>query len=359
MNKIYEAMDIADCAYLMHTGKLSFEISPEDKYTLAGKEIIFGAEEPLLAHKSDMDEYFRFQTVYAEDGSSIAKIPKGNLYKLISTYNIGFSITKNIAKFVELTNQMYLKKEKKLSGTEMASKEYARMYVETVDILRKNYNKLKIGWLKQVVDRFSNSLVFTKGQVFKKSTAKSDLKVETDRLGEYTFDLKSGSILCEEDDIGNEMFVLNRGNLEVYIGSKKVADINRTGTVIGEMALLLGEKRSATIKTVTDCNVTIIKPENLENIASDMNDFFLNMAVNMCERLETNCNLIRGTNNLLVEEGSQSGAPKPPNERQNYKELLSLIRELERYHLKYKFDWMGDLLKGLKKDIGNIRGKYT
>jgi CRP-like cAMP-binding protein len=359
MNKIYEAMDIADCAYLMHDGKLSFEISPEDKYILEGREIIFGAEEPLLAHKSDMDEYFRFQTVYAENGSSIAKIPLENLYKLISTYNIGFSITKNIAKFVELTNQMYLKKEKKLSGKEMASKEYARMYVETVDILRKYYNKLKIGWLKQVVERFSNSLVFTKGQAFKKSTTKSDLKIETDKLGDYTFNLKSGSIVCEEGDIGNEMFVLNRGSLEIYIGSKKVADVNQTGTVIGEMALLLEEKRSATVKTVTDCNITIIKPDNLENIASDMNDFFLNMAVNMGKRLEKNCNLIRETNNLLVEEGTQSAAPKPPSERQNYKELLSLIREMERYHLKYKFDWMGNQLKGLKKDIAGIRVKYS
>jgi CRP-like cAMP-binding protein len=359
MNKIYEAMDIADCAYLMHKGRLSFEISPEDKYTLEGKEIIFGAEEPLLAHKSDMDEYFRFQTVFAEDGSSIAKIPLENLYKLISTYNIGFSITKNIAKFVILTNQMYVEKEKKLSGREMASKEYARMYVQVVDILRKNYNKLKIGWLKQVVERFSNSLVYTKGQAFKSNASKSNLKVKTDKLGEYTFDLKSGSIICEEGDVGNEMFVLNRGNLEVYIGSKKVADIHTSGTVIGEMALLLGEKRSATIKTVTDCNVTIIKPENLENIASDMNDFFLNMAVNMGKRLETNCNLIRETNNLLVEEGAQSSAPKPPSERQNYKELLALIRELERYHLKYKFDWMGDLLKNSKKEIANVRDKFN
>ncbi len=99
-------MDIADCAYLMHTGKLSLEISPEDKYTLEGKGIIFGAEEPLLAHKSDMDEYFRFQTVHVESGSSIAKIPLENLYKLISTYNIGFSITKNIARFVELSNRI-------------------------------------------------------------------------------------------------------------------------------------------------------------------------------------------------------------------------------------------------------------
>ena len=100
MLKIYEVMDFADTAYIMHEGKLTFEISPQDKYHLEGKEIIFGSEEPLIAYKSNADEYFRFQTVYTEDESSVDKIPLKNLYKVISMYNIGFSITKNIAKFM-------------------------------------------------------------------------------------------------------------------------------------------------------------------------------------------------------------------------------------------------------------------
>ncbi len=357
MQKIYEVMDFADTAYIMHEGKLTFEISPQDKYHLEGKEIIFGSEEPLIAYKSNVDEYFRFQTVYTEDESSVDKIPLKNLYKVISMYNIGFSITKNIAKFVEITNQIYINKEKKLSGKDMVSKEYARMYVDTIDKLKEVHEKLKIGWLNQVIERFSNSLVYTKGQAFKKSTSKSDLKVQTDKLHEYTFNLKGGTILCEEDDIGNEMFILNRGNLEVYIGGKKVADINENGTVLGEMALLLGEKRSATIKTVTECNITIIKPENLQNIANSIDDFFLNMAVNMGSRLEHNCSLIRETNNLL-DESPSSEAPRPPSERTNYRELLSLVRELERYHIKYKLEWLIEILNYVKKEITEVKDKF-
>ena len=71
MKKIYELMDIAESAYIMHNGKLIFEISPMDRYYLEGNEIIFGAEEPLIAYKLDREDYFRFQTVYVEDSSSI------------------------------------------------------------------------------------------------------------------------------------------------------------------------------------------------------------------------------------------------------------------------------------------------
>ena len=68
-------MDIADTAYILRRGKLTFEISPEDKYYVEGKDIIFGAEEPLIAYKSEREDYFRFQTAYVDDDSSVEKIP--------------------------------------------------------------------------------------------------------------------------------------------------------------------------------------------------------------------------------------------------------------------------------------------
>ncbi len=354
MQKIYEVMDIADTAYILHKGKLIFEISPDDRYSMEGNEIIFGAEEPLIAYKTEREEYFRFQSAYVEEDSSVDKIPLSNLYKVVSIYNIGYTITKNIAKYLEITNRIYINKEKQLSGMEMASKEYARLYVEVIDSLKKIYQKIKTAWLIQVIDRFSNSLVYTKGLAFRKGGTKSSLKMQVEELTDYTFNLRAGSILCEENDESREMFILNRGNLEVYIGGKKVADINESGIVIGEMALLLGERRTATVKTITDCNITIIKPENLKDAAQNTPDFFLNIAVNLGKRLEHNCGLIRETDDLLQESKAQE-APVPPKERTNYKALLSLMRELERYDIKYKNEWLSNILEDTKTKISEVR----
>jgi CRP-like cAMP-binding protein len=354
MQKIYEAMDPADCAFIMHKGKLVFEISPNDRYHLEGKEIIFGSEEPLIARRFDMDQYFRFQSAYVESSSLVDKIPLENLYKVISIFNIGFGITKNIARFVEITNKIYVGKEKKLSGKDVTSKEYALVYADTIDRLKDASRKVKNEWLKDVVDRYSNSLVYTKGEAFKRSSPKTELKLGVSSLKEYTFNVSAGSILCEEGDLSNEMFILNRGLLEVSLGGKKVANISESGSVIGEMALLLGERRSATIKTISEANITIIKPENLSEVARKDKNFFLNLASNMGKRLEHNCNIIRETDDLLAETDSLD-TPLPPKERSTYKELLSFIRELERYELKYKNQWLADIVSGAKKSMAKTR----
>jgi len=358
MRKIYEVMDIADSAYIMHSGKLTFFVSEDDRYSVEGKEIIFGAEEPLIARKMNREEYFRFQSAFADDDSIIEKIPLANLYRVISIYNIGYGITKNIAKYVEITNKMYVSKEKKLSGQDMAAKEYAGIYVDVIDNLKNIQEQLKVSWLGQIIDRYSNSLVYTKGRAFRKSTGRSDLKFQFEKLDEYTFTVKAGSILFEEGDKGHEMFIVNSGNLEVYIGGKKVADIHEPGSVIGEMALLLGERRTATVKTVTDCNITIVKPENLKAFAENTKDFFLNMAANLGRRLEHNCSMIRETHDILLESQS-SDKPLPPKERTNYRELLCLLKELEQYEIKYKNQWMSDLIQKVKVEIKKTRDRYA
>jgi len=144
----------------------------------------------------------------------------------------------------------------------------------------------------------------------------------------------------------------------VYIGGKKVANIYESGTVIGEMALLLGEKRTATIKSLTDSNITIIKPENLKEIAQNNRDFFLNIAVNLSHRLEHNCSMIREIDELFV-NAEDSEAIAPPEERVNYKELLVLLSELEKYESKYKFPWMKELLKSIREKLLKIRESFS
>lgn len=358
MQTVYEVMDIADSAYLLQKGKLTFELSPRDRYTVEGKEIIFGAEEPLIASKNNSDEYFRFQTVHTEDDALIKKIPCENLYRVIGIYNIGCSITRNIARCLEITNRIYIEKEKKLSGHEISAKEYARIYVDIVDSLTDAYESYRTTWLVEIIDRYSNSLVFTKGRAFREGSGQSDFKLDINQLDDLTFNLRAGSILCEEGDTGQEMYILNRGNLQVFIGGKKVFDIYDPGTVIGEMALLLGAKRTATIKTLTDCNITIVKRENLEEVAKSNKDFFLKMAASLGQRLEHNCMLIRETSSLL-EENEYDDTLQVPKERTSYKELLTMLRELEHFEVKYKNHWLSSILNSAKARINKTRDTYA
>jgi ribosomal protein S18 acetylase RimI-like enzyme len=63
-----------------------------------------------------------------------------------------------------------------------------------------------------------------------------------------------GAVLCREGDVGRECFVVSRGQACVTIGDSVVATIG-PGDLVGELALLDGEPRVATVTAVSDLDV--------------------------------------------------------------------------------------------------------
>jgi CRP-like cAMP-binding protein len=58
--------------------------------------------------------------------------------------------------------------------------------------------------------------------------------------------VEPGTVLCREGAPGNAMFLIVDGEAEIYKGSKLMAELG-SGEMFGEMALLTGEERSATV----------------------------------------------------------------------------------------------------------------
>jgi CRP-like cAMP-binding protein len=67
-------------------------------------------------------------------------------------------------------------------------------------------------------------------------------------------DLPVGRKLIVEGSRGHDMFVVVTGTLEVSRGGEHVADIG-PGEFVGEMALLTGDERNATVAVATDAQV--------------------------------------------------------------------------------------------------------
>jgi CRP-like cAMP-binding protein len=57
-------------------------------------------------------------------------------------------------------------------------------------------------------------------------------------------------------DDGN-IFILQKGSLAVLLNNEKVAEINEHGAFIGEMSTILRRKRTATIKTICECQISV------------------------------------------------------------------------------------------------------
>jgi len=85
---------------------------------------------------------------------------------------------------------------------------------------------------------------------------------------------KPGSIICQENLEGKEMYVIQSGKVKVYktINSKKIDLITlKKNDFFGEMCLLLGGPRTATVEAIEDTEVIILNKENfLKKVQSDI-----------------------------------------------------------------------------------------
>jgi len=74
-------------------------------------------------------------------------------------------------------------------------------------------------------------------------------------------------IIVQQGEIGEEMFILLKGNVEVVINSEfvgtevKIAEL-KTGDAFGEMSMIEGKARSATIRAMDNCTVFRIQKEH-------------------------------------------------------------------------------------------------
>ncbi|MFL6583697.1 MAG: cyclic nucleotide-binding domain-containing protein [Chthoniobacterales bacterium] len=81
-----------------------------------------------------------------------------------------------------------------------------------------------------------------------------------------------GERVIEEGGDGNSMFVLIRGTAHVSVTKNESAirvGVLRTGDCFGEMSMLTGERRSATVRADADCEVLEIEKDAMSQIFHD------------------------------------------------------------------------------------------
>jgi CRP-like cAMP-binding protein len=78
----------------------------------------------------------------------------------------------------------------------------------------------------------------------------------------------AGQTIVKQDDTGDSMFVIGRGSVRVTIlpGATEVARLS-AGSYFGEMSLLTGQPRTATVSAITDCVLLEISAAEFRRIA--------------------------------------------------------------------------------------------
>ena len=81
-------------------------------------------------------------------------------------------------------------------------------------------------------------------------------------VGERTVTLREGETLFERGDVGDGCYWLRRGVVAVSItsaqGEQRILAILGAGAIVGELAMIDGLPRSATVRAVRDCALTFV-----------------------------------------------------------------------------------------------------
>ncbi len=118
-----------------------------------------------------------------------------------------------------------------------------------------------------------------------------------------------GTILFREGDLGREMFIVQKGKVQVR---KKVGEEEEVltelgeGEFFGEMALLIGMDRSATVEVMEDSKLLVVRPETFESLLKSNVEIAMKMLKKMAARLRATDEhletaLLEVTRNLAVE----------------------------------------------------------
>ena len=74
------------------------------------------------------------------------------------------------------------------------------------------------------------------------------------RVGADRRSFKAGEVIFKAGDPGSELFVIRAGTVAVQVGGKTVETLT-SSEIFGEMAIVDGKPRSATVVAETDCIV--------------------------------------------------------------------------------------------------------
>jgi CRP-like cAMP-binding protein len=94
-----------------------------------------------------------------------------------------------------------------------------------------------------------------------------------------------GSVLVREGELTNAIFILLSGRLGVFKGAIKISEFEEKGIVLGEMSVILHEKRTATIKALEDTLVIELKA-GLDELINEYPEIAKKIMINLATRLK-------------------------------------------------------------------------
>jgi len=321
--QLYSFSDNVEYAVLLINGNVYLYPSEKDKYVINGKNIIIGSTE-LILNKLLGIETVRIETAITTQNSKFKKIPSEKFITSLNSFSFILNVSMVIAKQVLLSNQIITNNLRTLSNAELKNRELTVEYFNIITELISEFKQRKHPWLKNLISKHEINLSYKQGQAFAK--ANEPTKITTPiHLDNNIIEYPSGSTICEEGTIGDEMYILQSGMIDVIIGKNKIITINEKGTIFGEMALLLNEKRTATLRSKNSVIAIRIKKNELKEVFSTQQEIITSLATSLAQKHYYNILKIDSINEIQSEKNiHKSDSEKKKEKLQSHRSYINL-----------------------------------
>jgi len=85
--------------------------------------------------------------------------------------------------------------------------------------------------------------------------------------------VSSGELVIRKGDVGRELYLIARGEVEVLDDVGNVIKVLRDGDIFGEMGLLMSTPRTANVRARTSCDLFVLDKADFSRILRDSPQF--------------------------------------------------------------------------------------
>lgn len=348
--KLYTRGQSADSAFFLEEGRVLFFQNNVDRYTISGKKLIIGATELIVNHISGAPTD-RMESALALEGADIKKISLDSFKRGLTSFPFIINTSAILAKQIALTNNIIGRSLVEQDGDDVKLKDVSIEYYLMVDRLREAYRIRKFPWLLPIINGEQGNLCYKRGEAYYRSN--EFLRVgETVQLSERMVEYPRGSVICEQGTHGTEMYIVQRGAIDVMVNGVVVTSIEDRGSIIGEMAMLLGETRSATLVAKNSVVLTKVSKDDMLKLAAK--DLKLPLAIMKSLAKRHYYNIIkigdiasRTVQKMIADEerGREANITMAENINETEKLIDRLKDKINRLYTEQKQDFLKDILK--------------
>jgi len=345
LKKLYSSGEMPDSAYFISDCTAYCYLSNVDKYAIRGKNLIIGSSE-LIVNKILGIDTQRLETVVTPCTGTIKKITSEKFLSGLNTFSFIINTSTVLARQVLETNKILNNNLNNLHENDKLIQDLSVKFYSITEDLAAEYYRRKLPWINDITKKYYNTITYKRGEAFSKSIDSITITPSTE-LSKNMIEFHRGTSICEENTSGEEMYILQSGAIDVEIHGNKVATIDEKGTVIGEMALLLNEKRTATLRAKNNTVISIIKKDELKKTVEQQPDLLQKIAIALAQRQYYNLLKIGTVNQSLIEKDldeEEDGEKKALKIEKIKSEVSKLKSEISDAAYKKDADFLRDII---------------